>query len=165
MALFGSYATVRAQAPVSPGFGTAFSYLDALLGQGSPAAVSILAMAAGDSRKVELGEGVFAIEQVYATKPRPDGFFESHRKYVDIQVILEGGELMEVVDVSRACVRQPYDAERDLIVYQDSAAGSQLRVEAGQATVFHPADVHMPGLRLGSAPVLVRKSVVKVPVV
>ena len=52
-----------------------------------------------------------------------------------------------------------------LCVHHADAAGATLaRLEAGDVAVFFPTDVHMPGLRSGAAPVLVRKTVVKVPV-
>jgi biofilm protein TabA len=165
MALFGSLATVRAQAPQTSGFMTAFAYIEQLLRPDSPEHARLRGIAAGASQKVELGGGVFAVEQVYPTKPRPEGFFESHRKYIDVQVVVEGDELMEVIDASRITVRQPYDAERDLITYLDVSDASQVRVGAGQATIFFPVDVHMPSLRVSAAPALVRKTVVKVPVV
>jgi YhcH/YjgK/YiaL family protein len=165
MALFGSLATVRAQAPHTREFATAFSYLEDLLRPGSDAAVRLAAAARGDTHRVELSSGVFAIEQVYDTKPRAEGFFESHRKYIDVQVIFSGEELMEVIEVSRATVRQPYVAERDFIVYDDAADASALRLKSGDAAIFFPVDVHMPSLQLHAGPVLVRKSVVKVPVV
>jgi YhcH/YjgK/YiaL family protein len=164
MALHGSFAAVRAQAPQTPGFATAFQYVDEILQDGSAARTRIRGIAAGDSQKVELGGGVFASEQVYETRLRADSFFESHRKYIDVQVIIEGEELMEVIDASRIVIRQPYNPDRDLIVYQDSGDATLLRMFAGHAAIFHPTDVHMPTLRIKSAPVLVRKTVVKVPV-
>jgi len=164
MALYGSYATLRAQAPQTPGFAAAFAYVEELLREGSPTQARLRAMAGGDSNRHELGSGVFAAEQVYETKLRADAFFESHRKYIDVQVILDGEELMEVADLSRMKARQPYSDERDLIVYEDNTESSQLRVYAGQGAIFFPVDVHMPTLRIRSAPVLVRKSVVKIPV-
>lgn len=164
MALHGSFAALRAQAPQSPGFTTAFAYVEEILRADSAARSRLRAIAAGDSQKIDLAGGAFAIEQVYETKLRADGFFESHRKYIDVQVVVEGEELMEVADAGRITVRQPYNAERDLIVYEDSTEASQLRVYAGQGTIFFPVDVHMPTLRIRAAPVLVRKTVVKVPV-
>lgn len=164
MALWGTISSVRAQAPQTPVFGIAFSYIEELMRTGSTAHARIRAIARGEAQKIELGEGAFAIEQVYETKLRPEGFFESHRKYIDVQVIVEGEELMEVIDASGITVNQPYQEERDLITYRDTANASHLRVGAGHATVFFPVDVHMPTLRLGSAAVLVRKTVVKVPV-
>ena len=164
MALFGSLATLRAQAPQTAGFAAAFAYVDDLMLPGSAAHERLRGMNKGDVQKIELSDGAFAVEQVYETKPRADGFFESHRKYIDVQVVVEGEELMEVIDSSRIAVNQPYVPERDLITYLDVTNASQLRVVAGEATIFYPVDVHMPSLRLGAAPVLVRKSVVKVPV-
>lgn len=164
MALFGSIATVHAQAPQTPGFAVAIAYVDELMRAGSVAHGRIRNLGCGESQKIELGSGVFVIEQVYETKPRSEGFFESHRKYIDVQVLVEGSELMEVIDASGITVNEPYKPERDLITYRDTPDASLLRLAAGQAAIFFPVDVHMPSLRLTASPVLVRKAVVKVPV-
>jgi biofilm protein TabA len=165
MSLFGSLATVRAQAPQTSGFATAFAYIEDLMRRESAAMNRLRGIVRGASQKIELEGGVFAIEQVYETKPRAEGFFESHRKFIDVQVIVEGEELMEVIDASRITVRDAYVSERDLITYVDGKDASEIRLLAGEAAIFFPVDVHMPSLRLRSnTPVLVRKTVVKVPV-
>lgn len=164
MALYGSLPTLRTQAPTTNGFATAFNYVEELLRAGSPVQSRLRAIASGDSQKTDLGGGVFVIEQAYDTKLRADGFFESHRKYTDVQVILDGEELMEVADIARMTARQPYNADRDLLVYEDTSDASQLRVFPGQIAIFFPNDVHMPTLRIRAQPVAVRKAVVKVPV-
>jgi YhcH/YjgK/YiaL family protein len=61
-------------------------------------------------------------------------------------------------------VRQPYNPDRDLVVHEDTAEATLLRMYPGQGAIFFPVDVHMPGLRLNTTPSLVRKAVVKVPV-
>lgn len=165
MALYGSLESLRAQAPRSDGFAKAFTYVAELLQPGSPIQQRLKAIAEGDSEKIELGDGVFVIEQAYETKLRADGFFESHRRYIDVQTILDGEELMEVADLNRMKVRQPYNPERDLIVYEDNTEASLLRVFPGQSAIFFPTDAHMPTLRIRANGVLVRKAVVKVPVV
>lgn len=164
MALYGSLATVRAQAPRTAGFDQAFAYVEELLRPGSPIHQRVHALASGDTEKVQLGHGLFAIEQAYEAKLRADGFFESHRKYIDVQTIVQGGELMEIADIARMTVRQPYNPDRDLIIYEDSSDASLLRVFAGQVAVFFPADVHMPQLRIRATADAVRKCVVKIPV-
>lgn len=164
MALFGSIAAVRAQAPPTPLFTLAFAYIEDLMQEDSSARARIRSIARGEAQKLDLGSGAFAIEQVYETKPRAEGFFESHRKFIDVQVIVEGEELMEVTDVSSIAVKQAYQEERDLITYHDAAHPSQLHLVAGHAAVFFPVDVHMPTVRMGSAASLVRKTVVKIPV-
>ena len=164
MALYGSIDTVRAQASKLDGFATAFAYVEELFRPGSPANTRVRGIASGDTVKTELAGGAFVIEQAYETRLRADGFFESHRKYIDVQVVFEGEELMEVADIARMTAKQPYNDKRDLIIYEDSTDAALLRVHAGQAAIFFPSDVHMPTLRLRAAAVNVRKCVVKVPV-
>lgn len=164
MALFGTRDMVRAQAPQPERFAAAFAYLDEVFRNGSPEQARLRGIAEGESNRVELSGGAFAIEQVYQTKVRADGFFESHRKYIDVQVIVEGEELMEVASLADMTARQPYNPDRDLLVYADSSAASVLRLSAGGVALFFPEDVHMPSLQAGAKSVLVRKVVVKVPV-
>ena len=145
-------------------FTATFGYLDELFRAGSPAAVRLRSAAAGVTQRIELAGGAFALEQVYQAKARADGFFESHRKYIDVQVVFEGEEAMELAEISRLTVKQAYDAERDVIIYADYTGASQLRLVAGEAAVFFPLDGHMPALRPGASANLVRKTVIKVPV-
>jgi YhcH/YjgK/YiaL family protein len=163
MAKFGPYSTLVTQLPYSAQFAAAFDYVGEIMRAGSTPRARIEAMAPGSSEKIELADGTFAIEQVYFTKPRPEGFFESHRKYIDVQIVVAGEELMEVEDISRLAVSHDYDAERDLIKYAETSAASRLAMRAGDIALFYPSDGHMPSLQLGS-PVLVHKTVVKVPV-
>ncbi|MBE34230.1 MAG: YhcH/YjgK/YiaL family protein [Opitutaceae bacterium] len=163
MAIFGSLSVVRAQTEGRANFAPAFTYLEEVLREGSEARQRILALTAGQGEKVELSAGVFAMEQSYESKERYDAF-ESHRSYIDIQVIVAGEELMEVADISKLPVSHPYDADRDVIIYGDFKLTSVLRVVAGEAAVYFPEDGHMPNLRVGADPVLIKKTVVKVPV-
>ncbi len=164
MALYGNIDKVRAQTAQLPGFATAFSYADELLSPGSAVQARVRALSAGQRQRTELGGGVFVSEECYQSKARPDGFFESHRKYIDIQIIFEGEELMEVADIGSLKPTMEYNAERDLLKYADTAEASVLKVFPGQAAVFFPSDGHMPTLRVREAGGLVRKSVIKIPV-
>lgn len=164
MASFGSRASVCAQLARDPAFVPVIAYLDELGRSGSAARERVAAIAAGETRRIELAGGAFALEQAYQSKPRADGFFESHAKFIDIQVVVEGEEWMEVADVGAMQVERPLDPGRDLIVYRDNGGASRLHLHSGEAAVFFPADVHMPGLCGAGIPTLVRKAVVKVPV-
>ena len=163
MALFGSLATVRAQLAHAAHFQAAFAYLDECLKPGCPGLARILAVDAGKTERVDLSGGAFALEQAYLTKARAEGFFESHRKFIDIQVVVSGEELLEVSEISRLVVSEDLTPGKDLIKYQTPVAPSVLRLRAGEVAVFFPADGHMPSLAV-SAPSLVYKTVVKVPV-
>jgi len=164
MALFGRISTVKKQVPHGPAFAAGFAYLQELFRLESSAAARIRALAAGETHRVELAGGAYAMEQVYRSKPRAEGVFESHLGYIDVQVIFEGEELMEVADIGRGFVTKSHHADRDVIFYKDMPGSSVLHLRVGEAAVFFPEDVHMPGLHAASGPVLVRKTVVKVPV-
>jgi YhcH/YjgK/YiaL family protein len=164
MAIFGTIATVRTQIFPAAKFAASFAYLDELFRSDSPASARLKQIAEGVTHRVDLADGAFALEQVYSSKVRANGFFESHRKYIDLQVIFEGQEWMEVVDIADAVIREDYVAERDLITYRDAASASVIHCPAGHAAVFYPVDIHMPGL-CGTGPSApVRKSVIKIPV-
>ena len=164
MAIFGPFTTVRAQSSADLRFAAAHRYLADLLDPNSPAHRRLHQIAVGVTERIDLAGGSFALEQVYLAKPRADVFLESHRKYIDVQLILSGTERMEVIDISRLTVEQPYLAERDLVKYADTASTSYLRMEAGNVAIFFPVDGHLSTLLPEAGSVLVRKSVVKVPV-
>lgn len=165
MAIFGSLSTVEAALANDPRFTAALAYVHEALTPGSAVRQRIEALAIGvKAGKVELANGAFAMEQVYECKTRPEAFFESHRKYIDVQVMIAGAEWIEVADVSLLTVSQPFIEERDLIKYADTTVASVLKFTAGDAAIFFPVDGHMPCLQPGGQPGLVRKTVVKVPV-
>jgi len=163
MAQFAPFASLRAQQPAEK-FAAAFAYVAEALRPGSDVHRRILAIAPGTSSRVELAGGAFVMEQAYLTKARPDGFFESHRRYIDVQVIVAGEEAMEVEDIARLSPTTDYDSERDLRKYADTADATRLTMRAGDAALFFPADGHMPSLQLRDRAQLVHKAVVKVPV-
>ncbi len=163
MALFGSLSTVRAQLAASPAFDRAFDYVARALTPGSAEAERIAAVPVGETLRVELGDGVFALEQAYPAKPPATGKWEAHERHIDVQVIVAGRELMELIDVGALTLTEDMRAERDLMFYAPHDGGSVLRAAAGDVAVFFPADAHKPSLADGE-PALVRKTVVKVPV-
>lgn len=164
MAILGAFPTVRQQVTPTAGFAAAFTYLEDILRPESAARARLRALEPGASGRIELAAGAYVMEQVYASRARSEGFFESHRKYIDVQAIVEGEELIEVIDAAVIRAREPYNPERDLILYHDTAEATQAKLRAGDVAVFFPSDVHMPCLRLHPMPGIVRKAVVKVPV-
>ncbi len=162
MAISGSLATVRSQAPRLPFIDAAFAYAAELLTPGSAAQARLLALAEGASFRVDLGGGLHAIEQVYRTRAPGEGRLETHFAHLDLQLIVAGEELIELVDLARLRVVEDGRPGNDVAFYAP-AAGSVLRLGAGDAALLFPADGHAGGLRAGE-PALVRKSVVKVPV-
>jgi YhcH/YjgK/YiaL family protein len=164
MALFGSIATVRAQLAHAAHFKATFAYLDECFRPGTAAYKRVRAIEVGKQERTELGGGAFALEQVYLSKLRPDAFFESHKQYIDVQVVIEGEEFIEVADIAKLSVKEDKTPAKDVIIYEMADYTTALRLSAGEATVLFPVDGHMPTIAI-KAPALVRKIVVKVPVV
>lgn len=163
MALFGSLSTLRSQAPRTPHFEKAFAYIEELLTPGTEANRRMLAVKAGESNRIELPDGMFAMEQAYLTKAPCEGRWESHLKYIDIQVIVEGREYIGVTDIAKLSLAEDLTPDKDLLFYAPLTLAGSLLLGAGEAAILYPPDGHLPGLIAGER-VLVRKSVVKVPV-
>jgi YhcH/YjgK/YiaL family protein len=110
------------------------------------------------------GPSVFALVQDYRTKAAEEGFWESHRRHIDIQYIVIGEEKLGHSPAENLRITEPFDEAKDLIKYA-GAGGDLVTLRAGQFAVFFPHDAHMPGLHPdGSSPTPVRKVVVKVAV-
>lgn len=154
---------VRGQCARLPEFHAALAYAEQALAPGSEIHSCIAGLASGSVHRHELAEGAYAMEMAYQTKRRPEGFFETHRKFIDVQVVVAGEELMEVAGAARLGVAQAYDEAKDMTKYADTDAASVLRARAGDVAIFWPEDAHMPAL-VARNPGLVRKTVIKVPV-
>ncbi len=164
MALFGNLSTVRPQLVHRPVFDLSFAYVEDALRPGTAANQRVMAVAVGESNRVELGQGAFALEQAYLSKPREKGKLESHIQFIDIQVLLAGEEIIEVAEISTLRLSENLTPAKDVIFYHDSRATSPLRLSGSGATaIFYPNDGHMGSLAI-TTPALVRKIVVKVPV-
>ncbi|MEO7776823.1 MAG: YhcH/YjgK/YiaL family protein [Fibrobacteria bacterium] len=144
-----------------PRFGPAFLYLERCRNPGSTEARRLMDLSTETTHEVLLDAGSVVFEQVYITRGRQACFFESHRKYIDVQFILEGEEIVDIAPIAGLVVDQPYLEENDVIKYLDGGSVSQLRLRAGEAAVFFPEDGHMPG-QSAAVPSLVRKAVIKV---
>ncbi len=164
MALFGSLAALSGQLARFDHFAAAFAYVAEARRAGSEAQRLLAGLPAGETGRVELAGGAFALPQAYLTRARAEGRWETHRAYIDVQAVIEGEEFMEVADRDRLTVAEDLTPGRDVIFYQPFDHGSVLRLGPGSAAVYFPSDAHLGCIPIG-APALVRKIVVKVPVV
>src|SRR5262245_24247066 len=79
--------------------------------------------------RIELdGDKVYAMIQHYNTRPKEQGKWEAHRKYIDVQYVAEGQELMGYADLSFLKVGD-YVEERDFVPAQGE--GSYVLMKAG----------------------------------
>jgi YhcH/YjgK/YiaL family protein len=113
-----------------------------------------------DGRHELEGERLFALVARAAGRGPADSPLESHCRYIDIQYVIEGSELIGWLPTA-ACRRPtgPFDEQRDIGFFHDSPA-TWLAIPVGGFAVFYPHDAHAP-LAGGEA---VHKVVIKVAV-
>ncbi len=111
------------------------------------------------------GNTVYGMLQSYETKtPRETVPFEGHRKYIDIQYVIEGKETIYWMPMSGLTPTTPYDDAKDIWFCQFTREGSTpVVLSAGQLIVLFPEDAHAP-MHSAGAPTHVRKIVIKVAV-
>jgi YhcH/YjgK/YiaL family protein len=115
--------------------------------------------------RVEIdGDRVFALPQRYETVVMDPPRFEYHRRYIDIQFIVTGEEVIGWAPAGRVQVTEAYDPAKD-IAFGTVPAGqvTAVHLTAGELAVLYPDDGHAPRLAAG-APSPVFKIVVKVAV-
>jgi len=118
-------------------------------------------MAALKKGKISLTDGIQAIVDEYETKDLTDTFIECHKKYIDIQVTIEGVEQIGICPKNEAEIITAYDQEKD---YEKLACKVDLlTLKRGFFAIFFPQDGHAPGLKINNETGKVKKIVFKVP--
>jgi biofilm protein TabA len=102
---------------------------------------------------------VFALVQEYDTRPPGGSLFEAHRRYMDVQIMLDGTEFMAYGFSERLDVVAPYDESKDAVFLDGERVLVPFR--AGEFMVFFPLEPHMPGVFQDKSQ-RVRKVVIKV---
>jgi YhcH/YjgK/YiaL family protein len=135
--------------PLHPLFARAFAYIrDTDLSSLAPGRYPIV------------GEDLFAIVEHVPGRAREAAKLECHRKYIDIQLVLDGVDEMgwkALVDCHQPV--SDYKAEKDIQFFQDAPA-TWIATPPGAFCIFFPEDAHAPLVSTGN----VRKVIFKVAV-
>lgn len=113
------------------------------------------------------GDEVFASVQEYETSPAAERRYEAHRRYYDIQFMVEGTEAIWYAPLEALEPDGPFDEKGDggLFVAAPGAPESEIILEPHGLAVVAPEDAHKPRCipsAGGDVPQHVRKIVVKV---
>lgn len=84
------------------------------------------------------GDELYVTRYTYETVPQSEAFFESHRQYLDIQIMVEGREKVGI-----ACPEtlEEYEHRGDLWLYHGEPEQT-LTIEPGHFLVVFPGDAH-----------------------
>ena len=94
---------------------------------------------------------------------RAEAKYEAHKKFIDIQLILSGKELIAVTPIEKMEIKDEYNETKDVMFFQHNDECTDYVLESGDFLILYPQDVHMPGVCVNEKSA-VRKIVVKVPV-
>jgi YhcH/YjgK/YiaL family protein len=140
-----------------------FNYFKEAVDKKSDTHKRIFNLSVGSFEKVNIIEDIFALEQVFYTKDRETCFIESHKEFIDFQLILSGCEQMEYIDIDKLEIKNPYDEKKDLITYKLVDNTSKILLQKNDLAIFFPDDAHI-GLPKFKASELVYKTVIKLPI-
>jgi len=102
------------------------------------------------------------IDPIYNTRPLYKKDYEGHKKYIDVQIILEGKE-----ECHQAClmgneeINVPYNEAND--IYKANAqADCEILLGKGNFAIFFPDDLHRPCVNVRNVTQEIRKVVLKI---
>ncbi|MCI8268631.1 MAG: DUF386 domain-containing protein [Lachnospiraceae bacterium] len=107
------------------------------------------------------GKNVYANVMTYTTLPWEEAKYEAHENYTDIQYVIDGTEIMTYAPVESLNPDGGYNAEKDVIKFDNANSGLQVVCNAGDFMIFFPWDGHKPKAANG-VPSFVKKVVVKI---
>jgi YhcH/YjgK/YiaL family protein len=145
--IFSTITNADRYAPLHPLFPRAFDYIRN---------TDLLALSPG--RYSIVGDDLFVIVENVAGRSRKEANLECHRKYIDIQLVLEGVD--EMGWKALADCREPvadYSAEKDIQFFRDAPA-SWIATPPGAFCIFFPEDAHVPLVATGN----IRKVIFKI---
>jgi YhcH/YjgK/YiaL family protein len=97
-----------------------------------------------DGRHEIDGTRLFALVSRQPGRGRDDSMLEAHRKYIDIQFVVQGEDCIGWMPLSDCQqVSSPYDGDKDLVFFADRPA-TWLAIPRGAFAIFYPEDAHAP---------------------
>lgn len=100
----------------------------------------------------EVSDGFFYNVMEYVPAMENESVYESHRKYIDIQMVVAGEEWLYKADVMKLHRATEYDTLNDVVLYRDSVQRGRMLLRPGTCVVLYPEDAHRTARRI-DAPV------------
>ena len=92
------------------------------------------------------GDDLFAAVSRYDTEPDGDRVFENHKKYIDLQIVLDGKEEIQWADTKTlTMVSEEFSKGGDIAFYKGDAMGYTL-LGGEQCVILFEEDAHKPNV-------------------
>ncbi|MBR6722195.1 YhcH/YjgK/YiaL family protein [bacterium] len=113
--------------------------------------------------RYELIDEDFVNVESYSTKLLEDAKFESHDRYIDIQLLLDGVERIYIKDRVGLSEAELYSVERDITFYSDDVSDADfVTLDGSNFVLIYPHEAHAPQVALNEKSSVVKKAVVKI---
>ena len=140
--------------PLHPAFARAFAFLT-----GAQWAEFVSGAASGERHVID-GDRLYVSIGLTDGRGRDGARLEAHRRYIDIQLTIEGNEEIGWRPLGDcAHPAGPFDATKDIVLFSDRPE-SWLSLPAGHFAIFFPDDAHAPLGGRGT----VKKAIMKIAV-
>lgn len=110
--------------------------------------------------RYELSKGFYMIQKG-TTVPINEGRFEAHERYIDVQILVHGEEIVEWASIDDLTISEPYNTEKDCKFLTGN--GTAIEMKAGMIYILFPEDAHKPCCHF-TAPKEYHKIVIKLPI-
>lgn len=99
----------------------------------------------------------------YKTRDDSEIKLEAHRKYIDIQFLIQGEEKVYITDRSNLKVNVEYNDEKDIEFFEKTDKKlNVVYLEKNKFVVLYPDDVHSPCMNYENENKTVKKAIVKI---
>ena len=115
---------------------------------------------APDGKYVIEGDDLFINVISFETKTAADSLFETHKDYIDIQMMMEGEEWIGFAPKSELSVTKPYTPDCELYSMLDTF--DRVRIREDKLCIIFPDEPHAPGIAVNDATGTVKKMVAKI---
>lgn len=111
--------------------------------------------------RYELGNGNYVNVETYHTKSINEAKFESHKDYIDIQMLLSGSERICFHNLEGLTELTPYSKEKDITFYSDKIDGDYVTLNGKNFVLIYPHEAHAPQCAISESGIEVKKVVAK----
>jgi len=138
--IFGSIENIRNYEKISPNFNKAIDYLLSL----------DLSRLQEGNFEVD-GRSVYGFFKRFPLREPDSVLYESHKKYIDIQLLVRGDEKIFSARTQELKEKVPYDEQQDIVFHENAKNFVELDLRPGFFAVFFPDDAHKPCCLCGNS--------------
>ena len=132
---------------VHPKFGEAFEIIKKLVNENAP-----------DGEYEIDGKNAYAFISSYETKTEEEVNFEAHKKYIDIQCVISGTEVIGFENADEVKLIEDYKDGNDICFYELNSDYDKVILNRGEFAVIMPQELHAPCLSVKNIPGNVRRA-------